>query len=202
MSRDYLHYDYLSVSVKSEHLDKILSCYSALGWKERKREDDRQYSDMKYLSFVRPHKINNKDRLQYLQVRMESAINSMSMHYSRKHKKSVLYGSVLAVFAAVLIAAGLLLLFGADGKSSDIFGFICLGAAPVSVAVFIVPLCLLRKKENLLAEERFKKSLELIDSLIAEAETLSESHVEKDIFGDTRDEPENYVIIMESGGAL
>ena len=46
MSKDYINYDYLSVSVKSDQLSRILQCYRALGWTEITTEDDKQYYDM------------------------------------------------------------------------------------------------------------------------------------------------------------
>ena len=69
MAKDHNNYDYLAVSVKSDQLSRILHCYRALGWTEIKTEEDRQYYDMNYVRLRRPHRIANKDRLQYLQVR-------------------------------------------------------------------------------------------------------------------------------------
>ncbi len=172
MSRDYTNYDYLSVSVKSDQLERILTCYRALGWREEKMEDDRQYYNMKYVRLRRPHKIENKDRLQYLQVRMESAINSLSRINSRKHMKSHAFIAVATIIFLGLVALGLWLTLAFDQPVWRIFGWWVSGASAALMACAVILFVFMRKRENTAAADKMSKSLSLIQSLICESEEL------------------------------
>ena len=136
MARDYNNYDYLAVSVKSDQLNRILHCYRALGWTEVKTVDDREYYNMKYVRLRRPHKIANKDRLQYLQVRMEGAINSLVEIVNRAHLKSNAAAGGLGLLAAGLIALAVWLVIYFNSSIPVVgWGWLGGGCALISGAV-------------------------------------------------------------------
>lgn len=172
MERDYNHYDYLNVSVKNAHRERILQCYKSLGWRVVKREKDRQFSDMISLVLARPHKMENKDRLQYLQVRMESQINSLSRTDLRRHAASDSLGITFIVFALLLLASGIFLILGRVFAFSLLFGivFCVLGAGLLAACVY--PFYIKRKKENIIAEEKITKGNALLEKFVAEAQRL------------------------------
>lgn len=173
MEKDYTNYDYLSVSVNTAHLERVLSCYKLLGWKEMRREDDRQYADMKYLALYRRHKIANKDRLQYLQVRMETVINRFSYLQRSSHVKSGLTASLFGVLILGLIAAGFCLLFAVGGVAADVGGAVCLTCAGGGALALSVALPVMRRKERKTTEGKMKEAYALLEKLSSEARTLA-----------------------------
>ncbi|MGN0818066.1 MAG: hypothetical protein ACI4L9_03760 [Candidatus Coproplasma sp.] len=173
MERDFKNYDYLTVSVKSAQLENILECYYALGWREVKREDDRDYYDMKYIALRRPHKIPNKDRLQLLQVRMETGVNTISSVHARRHQKSGVACSVMLFFALGLLALGLWFFLGLQGEYGTIFGIVCcalFGALTIASAVTVLAL---HKPEERASAKKIAQTLKDIQTLVAEARSLA-----------------------------
>lgn len=173
MEKDYTNYDYLSVSVNTVHLERVLSCYKLLGWKEMRREDDRQYADMKYLALYRRHKIANKDRLQYLQVRMETVINRFSYLQRRSHAKSGLTALLLGVLVLGFAAAGFCLLFAVGGVAADVGGAVCLACAGATALAMAIALPLMRRKERKATERKMKEAYDLLEKLSEEARALA-----------------------------
>lgn len=173
MQRDYNSYDYLSVSVKSDILDSILSCYTSLGWRVVKRENDRQYYNMKYLSFVRPHCIGNKDRLQYLQVRMETALNGLSAAAVRRHSGSTLLCVFLCVLSLAAVATGLWLFYGVGQAVGFIAGIACFCLSCAAYVAAFVSVLVLRRREDNATKKLLVQKLRLIQSLIEEAQKLA-----------------------------
>lgn len=173
MSKDYNSYDYLAVSVKSDQLDRILQCYHALGWTEVKTEDDREYYNMKYVRLRRPHRIENKDRLQYLQVRMERAINSLVSIVNRAHVRSSALFFFSMLFSVCLAGTAVWLVIEYASSWPAVLGWVCLGLAVAAAAAGGVRLIVLRGREKKSATEKIMDKLRLARDLIEEAHSLS-----------------------------
>lgn len=173
MSKDYNKYDYLAVSVKSDQLDRILQCYHALGWTEIKTEDDREFYNMKYVRLRRPHKIANKDRLQYLQVRMEMAINSLVSIVNRAHLKSNAVFSLCACIAFCCAAVAIWLVLTYTALLPVVCGWICLGVGVAVLAAGVAVRVVFRRRERKQATGKIMEKLRLAQSLIEEASTLA-----------------------------
>lgn len=177
MAKDHNNYDYLAVSVKSDQLSRILHCYRALGWTEIKTEEDRQYYDMNYVRLRRPHRIANKDRLQYLQVRMENSINSLVAITNRAHIKSNGIAAAGTLATLAIAALGLWLVIARAG-ALRLFGWVCVGlslavAIAVTVAVYVM-----RRREKKAATAAIIEKLRLTQSLIDEAAALAPADTE------------------------
>ena len=185
MARDYNNYDYLAVSVKSDQLNRILHCYRALGWTEVKTVDDREYYNMKYVRLRRPHKIANKDRLQYLQVRMEGAINSLVEIVNRAHLKSNAAAGGLGLPAAGLIALAVWLVIY-FASAIRVLGWVCLGVGCALIVVAVAVRAGLRRRERKVASGKIMEKLRLTQSLIEEAVSLAPA---KEGVADGLDEP-------------
>ena len=185
MARDYNNYDYLAVSVKSDQLNRILHCYRALGWTEVKTVDDREYYNMKYVRLRRPHKIANKDRLQYLQVRMEGAINSLVEIVNRAHLKSNAAAGGLGLLAAGLIALAVWLVIY-FASAIRVLGWVCLGVGCALIVVAVAVRAGLRRRERKVASGKIMEKLRLTQSLIEEAVSLAPA---KEGVADGLDEP-------------
>ena len=185
MARDYNNYDYLAVSVKSDQLNRILHCYRSLGWTEVKTVDDREYYNMKYVRLRRPHKIANKDRLQYLQVRMEGAINSLVEIVNRAHLKSNAAAGGLGLLAAGLIALAVWLVIYFT-SAIRVLGWVCLGAGCAPIAAAVAVRAGLRRRERKVVSGKIMEKLRLTQSLIEEAVSLAPA---KEGVADGLDEP-------------
>ena len=171
MERDYNNYDYLSVSVNSDQLSRILQCYRALGWTEIKTEEDRQYYGMNYVRLRRPHKIENKDRLQYLQVRMESSVNSLVSITKRAHIKSNSVIAISVVLVLALIALGLWPVIACDGVWV-ILGWASIGLAAALTIAAAVICTIMHRREKKTATGKIIEKLRFIQTLMEEASTL------------------------------
>ena len=190
MEKDYNNYDYLSVSVNSEQLNRILQCYRALGWTEIKTEEDRQYYGMNYVRLRRPHKIKNKDRLQFLQVRMESSINSLVAITKRAHIKSNAVASLSVVLVLALAALGLWPVV------ADIGVWVIVGwtgiALSLAVAIAAVIVCfIMRRREKKMAMGKIIEKLRLIQTLTDEASALAPETEASEGLYDLVEEAEN-----------
>lgn len=172
MERDIKNFDYLSVSVKSDQLERILLCYTALGWREVKREDDKTYADMKYILLSRPHDIKNKDRLQYLQVRIENRMNAVSKILAGRHRTSNIFLLTVLTVALALIAAGLYLILGLGGSLGYILGSIACAAGLIGFGTVIYPTMRIRRGEDEGVKIKTEKNLKKIEGILEEVHNL------------------------------
>ncbi|MEG1527542.1 MAG: hypothetical protein RR248_02350 [Clostridia bacterium] len=108
-NRDYSRYDYLTIAIKTDKPNEILSCYKDFCWEVIESADDDQFDDIIHVSFRRKHKIANKDRLQLLQVNMETALNKLGKICKNKHSKSAWLGIPLGICDCGLAIGGILL---------------------------------------------------------------------------------------------
>jgi Na+/H+ antiporter NhaC len=133
---------------------------------------------MKYLLLSRPHKIENKDRLQYLQVKMETSINNISRTSAHRHFKSIAVIALLTVLALAALGVGLFFFIGMQGSVSLSFGIIFCALCLIFLVALIYPLVTMRKRENKRAETQINNSLALVEKYLQEACSLSLANVE------------------------
>lgn len=140
--RDYKNYDYLCVTVKREALAYLESFYLALGYETIEEEEHRIYFNEINVTFRRPHKVKNKDRLQLLQIYIESLVNDFGKYSSRRRPHALAFGISTCFLSAALVALGLALAFafGIDTASMRFIWGIsaaCSGAALFTVFYFL-----------------------------------------------------------------
>ena len=173
MINDYQNYDYLEIIVKRDSADEIVRWYSRLLWSEYQRKEDKLYNDIIHVSFLRPHKIPNKDRLQLLQVYYENILNEKAYKLKDKNAKSealIVTTVVLAILsvlcsgALIFIVKNLFVYLGAG----LLFGLSCVG-----VACSFNGIKKLRKKENLEFETKNENYTNQIDRIMDEISTLT-----------------------------
>ena len=140
---------------------------------------------MKYVRLRRPHKIANKDRLQYLQVRMEGAINSLVEIVNRAHLKSNAAAGGLGLLAAGLIALAVWLVIYFT-SAIRVLGWVCLGVGCALIVVAVAVRAGLRRRERKVASGKIMEKLRLTQSLIEEAVSLAPA---KEGVADGLDEP-------------
>lgn len=108
--RDIENYDYLSVTLKKAFEKELLRCYDAMGWEMISVKEDRLYVDITHYEMRRPVKIEHKDKLLLLQVRVESEINKLAKYAHGRHKKSTIFGITMGFLSLGLIAAAIVLM--------------------------------------------------------------------------------------------
>lgn len=139
METDYRNYDRLFVTVKLNKLDELEECYRALGWECVDSSDDLVYRGRVHLVYRRPHRIENKDKLQLLQVYLESALNDEGRLESRAMPLTAATGIITGFVTLALVALGLCLMYLLDNPVIYTAGIIFLtcSAAMLLLAVTV-----------------------------------------------------------------
>ncbi|MBQ7327874.1 MAG: hypothetical protein IJX00_02805 [Clostridia bacterium] len=151
--------DNLHLYAKKSKLNLVEECYESLGWQKTAQEENKRYEDLVDLSFERPHKINNKDDLQLLQIHMEHHLNKLGRIERRKYFKSLIFGVSLCILGLYMLLSGVLMLACLHYKPT----FLALG-----VGACVVSLCILALDayiaKHLIAKEKqqFKEENEKI----------------------------------------
>lgn len=109
--RDYENFDYLYITVKKNRLERLKTHYRELGWEDTEMKEDARYDDITHISLRRPHKIENKDALQLLQVYLEAAWNKIGKLENNPRPKTLIFGLGIGLLSAALLIAGICLIF-------------------------------------------------------------------------------------------
>lgn len=105
---NYNDFDTLHVYVKRQKFDEIVQYYSYFGWKLEDKSDNTRYEDLIDVTFIRPHKIKNKDELQLLQVYLDERLNSIGKIERFRYSRTKSLGISFAVFGVLFIVLGVL----------------------------------------------------------------------------------------------
>ncbi len=151
-TKDHENYDYIEIIVKKENAEQVISAYRDFLWKEISRKEDKRYHDIVHIGFCRARDIQNKDRLQLLQVYYEFALNERADLFEKKHRKSNAGICNLAVFATVLLVGLWLLIFYIKTLPIFLGGIVLTSIIASLVFFFSGKIKNLRKREN----EKFK----------------------------------------------
>ena len=166
---DYNEYDSISLALKENEYERMLSYYRAFGWEEYEKNEDKRYFDIVHAKLKRPHKIENKDRLQLLQVKMEYVVNRFALTRKNKHAKSVIFALTLGVFALGFVILGIMLLINELLLPLSV----SLCVLGVALPLFIVPLVKETvKKEQQSFAAKFKEMTSEISEIISRAKKL------------------------------
>lgn len=171
-TNDYQNYDYLSITLQTEKTDEMIDVYHKFGWEVVSKLKNRDYENLYYITLKRPHFIDNKDELQYLQVRMEESVNKLAIEKSRKNLKSILFGSLLGLLTVFLFVISI---FGIVNKY-DTFSFIAsivLCTITPILSPFIAVKCYrMAKKENAFFNDFYINTNQEIDEIVNRATLL------------------------------
>ena len=110
--KDIFASDRLTIFVKKERVERVVENYALFGWTIESQEDNNRYEDIVDITFSRPHKIENKDELQLLQVHMEERVNDEAKLDKYKNSKTTSFGMCLGVVIFVCLLVASLGLFG------------------------------------------------------------------------------------------
>ena len=167
---DYNEYDSLSLALKANESQRMLSYYEAFGWEEYDSREDRRYFDIVHVKLKRKHKIENKDRLQLLQVKMENEVNRFAVDRKYKHSRSVSVGATLSVFSIAAIGFSTFFII----RKLVIPLAVSVGALGVVMPFITIPLVkkiVENEKKNYAL--KFKEMTSKISRIISEAKKLS-----------------------------
>lgn len=172
---DFKNFDTLCVAVKTARLDEIEARYRCFSWEESERREDSQYDDVTLLSFRRPHKIPHKDRLQFLQVGMETELNALSRAERGKYARSTAAGLTCGPLSLAVLAGGAALAACVPSAAAIAAGCV-IALAGAAAAAACIPLVLRLKKRE---EERFcalkAEAERRVNDVCAEARRLTEN---------------------------
>ncbi len=169
---DILNYDYITVTGKIQAADHIIERYGDFGWQLTERKDDKLYCDVTHMSFTRPHKMEHKDELQLLQVRLEIAYNTAGKYAHKISQRATLLGNAVGLLAAGFTVSGVVLLLLVGGLVSLICGPVLMVTGVVCGVVGALISYKLYKKDKKKYAALIKAENEKIDALCSKAKRL------------------------------
>lgn len=108
-TNDYKNFDKITLFVKSHKVEQIIEYYKILGWTLVEQTSNKNYGDLTDLVFCRPHKIENKDELQLLQVYLEDRLNAQGKIEKEKHSKTLGFGLCFGTLGFLFLLFGILI---------------------------------------------------------------------------------------------
>lgn len=135
--------DKISLNLRREAAEHVEECYRDLGWQVDGVREDKSDEGMLTVDFFRPHKIDNKDELQLLQVRLDIALNDIGKNVARRSLRAMWTGLVLGIATLAFLLQGVMMLVLFSGAAAIAFGVIacaCGVACGALCTVFTVKL--------------------------------------------------------------
>lgn len=103
---DYNKYDILDIYAKENKVETITECYESFCWELIEKNENRKYADTMELTFIRPHKLPQKDYLLYTQIEMENTLNAIGKLERTRYAKSTTISLICGLFSILLIILG------------------------------------------------------------------------------------------------
>lgn len=135
---NYKNFDRLDIYAKKDKKRRIIQCYQSFSWKLVHRQESKRYADTEELTFIRPHKIKNKDFLQYNQIEMENILNDIGKLGKNKHARSTIFGLCFGLLFAGILALGIFLILSHASTLNLAFGISCIGLSSIFLSLTIV----------------------------------------------------------------
>ena len=175
-TNDYMNYDSLTIYVKHQKKDEIIEYYKILGYTLCEVQENKRYEDIVDLTFTRPHKIENKDELQLLQVYMEEKLNEMAKLEKHKNSKTTIFGLCFGSFAILFLILGILGVFNIINflNLPWCIAFICLGCLCLILELFMLPK--IHKKEKIDFIKNHRQNEELLNDIIQKVKKLGDTN--------------------------
>ena len=146
--KDYTNFDYITIYVKKNMIDAVRKNYEILGWQILEEKENDNYEDIIDVTFFRPHKIENKDDLQILQVYTEDRLNKLAKLERDKYAKSLISTLSIEIVAVFVLLYGINSLIKVWKFVSMLLSIsaIVIGGAMVVLGFVLLPV--IRKKEK------------------------------------------------------
>jgi len=170
--KKYNDYDTLTLYVKKLKASEIIDSYKTFGWVLTSEVENSKYEDIVDLSFERPHKIENKDELQLMQVYMEEKLNNIGKLEIHKHSRSSAFGLFFGIIGLFLMIFGSILCFDFLLPKELILGIVLLSVGFIFGVITAICLPKIIKFENKHYEEIYAKLEDELTSICKKAEYL------------------------------
>lgn len=170
---DYHNFDRLSVTLKLDKEPEMVERFGCFGWRQVERFDDRQYDDLVHIAFERPHKIDNKDELQLLQVNMESCVNKSAKLKKNKLAKTTIIGLIAGMIGCGMIAGGIVIAVLLHSILTIALGSVLAAAGLAEILICLPFLLKTAKKEQENFTIQYAQTVEETDKICNAAKALT-----------------------------
>jgi hypothetical protein len=146
----------LTILTKKDKLYEILKVYKSFGWEDVEQAEDKIYDDTLTVTLRRNHKIKNKDKLQLLQVHMESKLMELEKCQKYKFSKSISLGLTLGLGLVAVLVLGILLMATGFTVYAKFGGVILTIMSSILMVFLMTTLHKFVKEENVEFEKKSK----------------------------------------------
>ena len=169
---DYNNYDSLHLYVKKEREENIARIYKGLGYELMFSKPNNKYSNIMDLTFVRPHKIENKNELQFLQVELEIELNKIGKTEKNKHSFSISFALTIGVISVLFGVLGIVLLLHSFSVIQKVANFILIFLAFLmfGIGLFFTPKIF--NKEKIKFEEKNNESSKKLNEIFEQIKKI------------------------------
>lgn len=170
-------YDFLNVTVRRDKARELVRYYRTFGWEKTSASVRGSYESMLDMSFRRPHKIENKDELQLLQVYLETALNTVGRLERIPRPRTLAFNLIFSLFNAALIIAGLCIALISSSFSCIVAGWILTALGCVLIVPVVYCTVKLYHIEGMAVRARLKAADHEIEEICAEAQRITSGNV-------------------------
>lgn len=163
-------FDYMTIFVKRDQLEEIEKRYQVFMWQILKVREHERFGNIVVVDLKRPHQVEQKDELQFLQVQMEFLLNGRAKCESSKHSKSTCFGLAFGLLCSIAIALSILMIERASNVTQIVLGCVFLVVSIVLIAGLTVLTLKMAKREDLVC----KRKVEVINTKLDEVCKLDE----------------------------
>ena len=162
---DYNNYDTLKIYANKSKCDDIIYHYNLFEWEVYEKVDNARYEDTVDITFIRPHKIENKDELQLLQVYMEERLNGIAKIEKDKYSRTLAFSLSTGVIGIAFVVFSILAFLGYLLPMRNIVGVVSMTFGVVLLTLFTVFLPIFIKKDRLKCDTEIARLSREVDEI-------------------------------------
>lgn len=164
------NFDYMTIFVKRDRLEEVEKRYQVFLWEIVQVREHERFGNIVVVDLKRPHQVEQKDELQFLQVQMEFLLNGRAKCENNKHSKSTCFGLAFGLLCSIAIALSILMIERASNMTQIVLGSVFLVVSLVLIAVLTVLTLKMAKCEDMVC----KRKVEIINQKLDEVCKLDE----------------------------
>lgn len=170
---DYKRFDRLHVAVRTDKLEELIEGYRCFAWTETERQEDKRYDNIMHVTFIRPHKLPHKDRLQLLQVDMELAMNRLASAEQKRYAGTLAFGLTAGMASCALIGGGVSLAVLLFSPWAVAVGAVIASLGAAAAAVCVPAARRIKRREEKKFEAAERSARQVIAAARSEAKLLT-----------------------------
>lgn len=152
--KDYVAFEYMTKSVKSNEQTRVIDLYEAFGWEVT--DTTPTMVEGVNISFKRERKLKHKTELSRLERKAEELYGSINSLNKQKTSKASIFGYTFGVIAALILGGGMSMVMTLSGVGF-LAGGIALGVLGIALCAVNYPIY------KRIADKSTKKVLPVID---------------------------------------